>query len=76
MPLSSAEFKNAWSYTAIPVSAFMFLCLIKLKAMFPFTFNMQAYVPYTLKSVIVFRRMTHTIRDNERVALTALLIVR
>lgn len=41
-PLSSAEFKKAWSYAAIPVNAFMFWCLIKLKAKFPFTFNMQA----------------------------------
>ena len=48
-PLSSTEAKNAWSYIVIPVNAFMIWCLIKLKPKFPFIFNMQAYVPYTLK---------------------------
>jgi hypothetical protein len=38
-PPSSAEVKNAWSYTSIPQYVFMAWCLVKHRDVFTFTFT-------------------------------------
>jgi hypothetical protein len=38
-PPSSAEVKNAWSYTSIPHYVFMSSCLVKHRDMFTFNFT-------------------------------------
>jgi hypothetical protein len=38
-PLSSAEVKNAWSYTSTPQYGFMAWCLVKKKHWDNFTFS-------------------------------------
>jgi hypothetical protein len=39
-PQSSAEVKNAWSYTSTPLYVFMAWCLVKHKDNFTFTFEL------------------------------------
>jgi hypothetical protein len=45
-PPSSAEVKNAWSYTSTPQNVFMAWCLVKHRYNFNFTFSYNVHTGY------------------------------
>jgi hypothetical protein len=68
---SSAEVKNAWSYTSTPQYVFMAWCLVKHRD--NFTFNLYLYITVTL-SVVAYVYKIIWIRNLEAIKNPSALI--